>query len=295
MKIVNVIGGLGNQMFQVAFALAIKWNSPDEDVLIDIQQFRHPFVKSFRGVNFCHNGYEVDNYFLKASLPIASALQVAKVSYYLPNYLLNRICRKILPQRKSEFKQFNSYIFNPKVFDIKEDCYFEGYWQHYKYYVGIRDNLIQAFQFPIPNENNSKTADIIKLTASIGIHVRRGDYVNNRGFGGVCNLEYYLKALKLVEITPETHFFIFSNDIEWCEENLRPLMKNVTYVDWNQGKDSPWDMFLMSQCKQLIIANSSFSWWGAFLNQQASKIVAPKTWNKLVTDMHIQMPDWTLI
>lgn len=295
MKIVSIIGGLGNQMFQVAFAIALKKKSPDDEILIDTQKFRYPFIKSFNGVNFYHNGYEVDNFFPNASLPIASSRQIAKVSYYLPNYLLNRVVRKILPKRKSEYKQSNSYTFSPEVFNILEDCYYEGYWQHFKYYIDVRDTLLYSFQFPTPNKKNSEVATIMKTVPSIGIHVRRGDYVNNRGFGGVCSLEYYLRALKLVDVELETHFFVFSNDIEWCEENLRPIMKNVTYIDWNQGKNSPWDMFLMSQCKQLIIANSSFSWWGAFLNQQASKIVAPKTWNKLVADIHIQMPDWTLI
>lgn len=295
MKIVNVIGGLGNQMFQVAFAIVLKEKYPNEEVLIDTQQFKFPIIKSFRGVNFYHNGYEVEKFFPKASLPIASFRDVAKVSYYLPNYILNRVCRRFLPLRKSEYKQINGYSFYREVFNIREDCYFEGYWQHCMYYTDVRDVLLQYFQFPMPNEKNSKIATKMKSTPSIGIHVRRGDYVNNRGFGGVCNLEYYTNALKLIKKNADSHFYVFSNDIEWCEENLRPLMGNVTYVDWNQGKDSPWDMFLMSQCQQLIIANSSFSWWGAFLNQQASKIVAPKTWNKLVADIYIQMPDWTLI
>ena len=155
--------------------------------------------------------------------------------------------------------------------------------------------LQHTFQFPTPNKKNRETVEQMKNAPSVGVHVRRGDYVGNRGFGGICTLDYYKKALAMIESTPETFYYVFSNDISWCEENLRALMKNVCYVNWNKGKDSAWDMYLMSQCNQLIIANSSFSWWGAYLNKKAGKIIAPKTWNNCVNDVHIQMPDWLLI
>ena len=295
MKIVNIIGGLGNQMFQYAFAVALKEKYPDEEVLIDTQLFLFPIVKKYKRNNFYHNGYEISKVFPNATLPVASGRQMAKVSYYLPNYVLNRVLRKIFPKRKSEYRQKNYNEYYPEVFSLKEDTYFEGYWQHHQYFDGIQNVLRQTFQFPIPNDKNWKTAKEMRMVPSVGLHVRRGDYVGNWGFGDVCNLEYYQKAIEHMDVTDDTMFYVFSNEIEWCEENLRPLMKNVTYVDWNKSKDSVWDMYLMSQCEQLVIANSSFSWWGAYLNQRAKKIIAPKLWNRYVEDMHIQMPEWQLI
>lgn len=295
MKIVNIIGGLGNQMFQYAFARVLKEKYPDEEVLIDPHLFRFPLIKKYKNNNFYHNGFEVDATFPNASLKIANWRQMSKVTYFLPNYVLNRVLRRVLPKRVSEYTQENEFAFYPEVFSIKTDCYFEGYWQHYKYFDGMRDVLLDMFQFPQPNEKNVNLSEEIQHTHSIGMHVRRGDYVGNKGFGNVCTLEYYQKAIEQMEINPNTHFFVFSNDISWCKDNLEPLMKHVTYVDWNKGKDSHWDMFLMSKCEQLVIANSSFSWWGAYLNQQAKRIIAPKLWNRYVMDIHIQMPEWQLI
>lgn len=295
MKIVNVIGGLGNQMFQYAFALVLKERYPDEEVLVDTQLFRFPFVKKYKGNNFYHHGYEIGEAFPSAPLKIASWWQMARVTYFLPNYVLNRVARRFLPKRQSEYKQKGDYAFLPEVFSMSGDYFFEGYWQHYKYFEGMRNTLSRAFKFPLPNVKNGQAAEKMLQTHSIGVHVRRGDYVGNKGFGGVCTLEYYQNAIKQMEVTDDSHFFVFSNDIAWCKENLEPLMKNVTYVDWNKGRDSHWDLFLMSQCEQLVIANSSFSWWGAYLNKRAKKVVAPKRWNRCEEDMHIQMPEWTLI
>ena len=295
MKIVNIIGGLGNQMFQYAFAVVLKEKYPKEEVLVDPHLFRFPFVKKYKNNNFYHHGYEIEKAFPNASLKTASWRLMAKVTYYLPNYVLNRVIRKALPKRKYEYRQENDYVFYPEVFKMAHDCYFEGYWQHYKYFEGMQDVLRSTFQFPLPEGENMEASKKMMEVPSIGIHVRRGDYVGNKGFGDVCTLEYYQKAIQQLNVTGETHFFVFSNDIAWCEEHLQPLMKNVTYVDWNKGKDSHWDMYLMSQCEQLVIANSSFSWWGAYLNQRASKIIAPKLWNRYVSDMHIQMPEWQLI
>jgi len=295
MKIVNIIGGLGNQMFQYAFAVVLKEKYPDEEVLIDPSLFRFPFVKKYKGNNFYHHGYEIEKAFPNAPMRTATCRQMSKVTYFLPNYVLNRVLRRVLPKRKTEYKQRDDYAFYPEVFSMKQDCFFEGYWQHYRYYEGMRDVLSKAFRFPQPTQKNAEIAEQMHNTHSIGLHVRRGDYVGNKGFGDVCTLDYYQEAIEQMEIVEDSHFYVFSNDITWCRDNLEHLMKNVTYIDWNCGKDSHWDIFLMNQCEQLVIANSSFSWWGAYLNQRAKKIIAPKLWNRYVEDVHIQMSEWQLI
>ena len=124
--------------------------------------------------------------------------------------------------------------------------------------------------------------DIIKSKQSpISIHVRRDDYLSSKyvsGFGGICTIEYYNKAVERIkEEVIDPVFYIFSDDINWCRENLK--LEQGVFIDWNTGKESWQDMFLMSQCKHNIIANSSFSWWGAWLNSNSEKIViAPRIW-----------------
>ncbi|MDR0428165.1 MAG: alpha-1,2-fucosyltransferase, partial [Dysgonamonadaceae bacterium] len=117
--------------------------------------------------------------------------------------------------------------------------------------------------------------DIIKEENSISIHIRRGDYLSSSNInyvGNICNITYYIEAIKKIEQMVENPvFFIFSNDIKWAQENLQ--LANVHYIDWNKKEDSWQDMFLMSKCKHNIIANSTFSWWRAWLNQYVEKII----------------------
>ena len=282
MKIVNITGGLGNQMFQYAFALALQYRHPEEKVYIDTQHYHTIFFKKFKGINL-HNGYEIDKVFPKAKLPIAGFWQLAKISYWIPNYVLSRIGRKLLPLRKTEYMPPYSmnYTFDKEALERKGDCYYEGYWQSVHHFTDIKNELQRVYSHPEPNEYNAGLIKEIERTESVGIHVRRGDYLNEPEFRGICGVEYYQKAIKDVLSDGKKHtFFIFSNDMQWCRENLDPLMAghDLLFVTGNNGKQSCWDMFLMTHCKDLIIANSSFSWWGAFLNKNVERVYAPKPW-----------------
>jgi len=178
---------------------------------------------------------------------------------------------------------------------LKGNYYFEGYWQSHKYYLNIRSEIIKAFEFPNLNEYNEHLASEISSSNSVGIHVRRGDYLNHKDFKGICDLVYYQSAINdLMSKSEKYRFYIFSNDIQWCIENLQPFLNGnpVVYVTENRGSDSYWDMYLMSKCHNLIIANSSFSWWGAFLNEKAKCIYAPQKWNNNYNINEICCPDW---
>ena len=157
--------------------------------------------------------------------------------------------------------------------------YYIGYWQSEKFFKDISDEIRKDFSFPkFTSEKNLEILKLIKSYNSVSIHIRRGDYLQNRGFNGLAPLEYYQKAIEYIKNKIENpHFFIFSNDIEWCRKNLS--IENSYYIDWNRGEESYRDMQLMSLCKHNIIPNSTFSWWGAWLNKNPNKIViAPEKW-----------------
>ena len=116
-------------------------------------------------------------------------------------------------------------------------------------------------------------------TNSVSIHIRRGDYLEvSDVYGGICTPQYYEKAMKQMEKWhPDCHFFVFTNDVKWVKENYSG--KNLTVVEGNDEDTGYIDMYLMTKCKHYILANSSFSWWGCYLNpSKDKKVIAPKQW-----------------
>lgn len=299
MKIVNVIGGLGNQMFQYAFALALQQRWPTEDIMIDISHFKHFFVKKIGAANL-HNGYEIDNVFPNACLPVATAKQIRKVSRYIPNYVLSRVARRLLPTKKTEIIQpiDHYFAYNPSILDVPGDCYYEGIWESVQFINPVRAKVQECFSHPSPSDDNAEIIKRMHDTNSVGIHIRRGDYLRTESFSGICGIEYYKKAIfELLSDGVDHTFFIFSNDIPWCEANILPLLgdNHITLVTHNFGDQSCWDMFLMTHCQDLIIANSSFSWWGAFLNNRRGRVIAPDRWANRDAAFDIWLPDWIRI
>lgn len=276
MKIVKIIGGLGNQMFQYAFYLAIKKSCKSEKVLIDLH--------CFNGYKL-HYGFEIYEIFgFPKTLPCASLLEVAKIAYPYPNFKTWKYGKHILPARPTMFveNKHMQYEENCLTSTLDKNCYYDGYWQNEKYFENIKDEIIKTFKFPELDQENMQLGKQLQSCVSVSMHVRRGDYLTDPLFRGTCKLEYYKKAIKYIEekVSPEL-FCIFSNDIEWCKQEITPLINSakIKFVTWNKGKESFRDMQLMSLCKHNIIANSSFSWWGAWLNRNKSKIViAPQLW-----------------
>ena len=162
-------------------------------------------------------------------------------------------------------------------FDIKPEDYVIGFFQTEKYFDDAKFDFKQAL-----DGKNKEVADLINDSNSISLHIRRGDYVQKKRYQNVyatCSLDYYRRAVELItKGNPDFKLFIFSDDISWVKENLK-LPYETVYVDFNSGKDSYKDMQLMSLCKHNVIANSSFSWWGAYLNKNPQKVVvAPCKW-----------------
>lgn len=270
MKIVNIIGGLGNQLFQYAFAIALQAEFPEEEVKINTSCFKYYPL---------HNGFELDQIF-DIKTPKATLSELFKYAYPWANYKLWQIGHNLLPNRKSmvwDANIKNKFDFNL----IKEKSYFDGYWQSPKFFEKHRDSVIKAFNFPeIKGNDNKKVLNFINNNPTAFIHVRRGDYINHSLFGGICTLDYYKKSIDILRRKyAYKQFLIFSNDMEWCHNNLGVFLAgtDTKYVDWNTGTDSHFDLQLMSMCKAGIVANSSFSWWGAWL-ADAEVIISPEKW-----------------
>ena len=285
MKIVKINGGLGNQMFQFAFYKALQ-HSNNNDVFIDLSAYQG---KQFQdGINLLHNGFELPELF-SITYQEAPLKDVKKLSTQ-PTNLLNRVLRKYFT-KKTHFIDKN-FGFNEELISkpLPSNIYLEGYWQTEKYFSNIKDEILRDFSFKTPL--SKKNLDILEDagTETVSIHIRRGDYLKTQTLN-VCSKDYYLNAIKLLfsKANPKS-ILVFSDDIPWCksdlklEEYITNILKlnniKIFYIDWNTGKDSYQDMQLMSKCKYHIIANSSFSWWGAYLDPNPEKIViAPSVWN----------------
>jgi hypothetical protein len=175
------------------------------------------------------------------------------------------------------------HLFDTSILDLSDNVFLDGYWQNENYFKDIRPLLLKQTELKTKlNAKNSNWLKEVKDSYSVSLHIRRGDYVENKNtnkFHGVMSIDYYKKALEFVaKNTSQKNLklFVFSNDIDWCKQNLKFAFP-TTFID---GKNSgAEDMRLMKHCKHNIMANSSFSWWGAWLNQNPDKIViAPKIW-----------------
>lgn len=262
MKIIVFQGGLGNQLFQYAFYRFMEQNGYKDSL-------RYIFVGN------AHNGMEVDKYFETTLRP---AGKLWNCLWWLSDKLLKR-----------GYKVFTSYENDA---DPMVKLFVVGYWQNRRY-------LVSDFVHFAPLQIDARNHDVLEQIArcdSVSLHVRRGDYTlpyYHRIYGNICTLEYYQKAINTVcQQIPKARFFVFSDDIDWVRNNL-PLEQAI-YVEWNSGEKSVLDMFLMSHCKANIIANSSFSYWGAYLNVNENPLVVyPRKWfNSVFTAPDIFPERW---
>ncbi|MDO8927293.1 MAG: alpha-1,2-fucosyltransferase [Sideroxyarcus sp.] len=274
MVISKVIGGLGNQMFQYAAGRAASL-AQGVPLRLDISGFTNYGL---------HQGFELNRVF-NCLADIACEGDVRRILgwQYLP------IVREKLARPSLSICRGKGYVIEPHfhywqgIESIPKECYLVGYWQSEKYFQNEAAAIHADFTFKLPLSGpNKELADKISLENAVSLHVRRGDYANNpitTATHGLCSIEYYQAAIShIAEKVESPHFYIFSDDVNWVKENLK-INFPCHYVGHNQGAESYNDMRLMSLCRHHIIANSSFSWWGAWLNRNPNKIVvAPKKW-----------------
>jgi hypothetical protein len=278
---VKIIGGLGNQMFQYAAAkaLAVKHNT---DVSANISAFSsyevHPL--SIDKLS-CNCKFDSRGNFLS---------KVIDFPYF------RNVCSKF-----SHF--FNVYIekdlsYNSEFFNSNKGVSLFGYFQSEKYFLNIRELLLEEFSLNTPlDKHESSIESQITESDSVAIHIRRGDYISDKSANsihGTCNSEYFINSLsKLNELnllSDATILFIFSDDIEWCQANLSFEYRTV-FVEGSSARPEV-DIHLMSKCKHQIISNSTFSWWGAWLNTNPNKcVIAPIQWFKTLHDSTDIVPE----
>lgn len=285
--IVRVMGGLGNQMFQYALYRNLK--TKFEDVKLDISSYNKYSL---------HNGYELGDVF--DVIEDTASLGEATLLGDIKKDVFSKVKRKILGTKETHYIQ-KTCNFTSEIFKY-DNLYLDGYWQSEKFFYDVKDVVINDFKFKKPLlKNNKKMKELINNSNSVSIHIRRGDYVSNpsakKVHGDICTKKYYRKAIKIINTKVENPtYFIFSDDIEFAKKNLR--VEKAHFISWNKGDRSYNDMHLMSLCQHNIIANSSFSWWGAYLNTNPNKIVlAPNRWfNDSTRNVKDLIPNcWTKI
>ena len=269
----NIIlrGGLGNQMFQYALLLALR--NKGYKVICNT---------SLYNITQMHNGYELDRVF-----GVNEKVQTNKGVFLL---LLRLLC-KLKPN--SIYTQDNG-IYNGSVIN-NPTLYIDGYWQDERYFNEITSLIRNVFSFKGVDERNAAIADSMNQCNSVSLHIRRGDYA---AYGmSILGEEYYYKAIcEIIDRVENPIFYIFSDDTYEAERIAKKFAFHYEIMNHNHGNDSYKDMYLMSRCKYNIIANSSFSWWGAWLNEYSNKIiVAPSIWDQKHPEIHPQIKDWLLI
>lgn len=260
MIIIKVNGGLGNQLQQ--YALYEKMKSLGKEVKLDISWFS----KEMSGVS--KRELELA-FFPKAEPDICTPEEMQKILG--KRGTLKKVSEKLGISGKPIYVEHQMY--DDRIF-LLDNKILEGYWACEAYYADILPLLQQKLQFPQSrNPKNQQLAEEMQNCNSVSIHLRRGDYLtkeNQEMFGGICTQKYYDTAIAYVkDEVSDVRFFVFSDDPAYAKEKYTG--EEYTIVDMNHGKDSFYDCYLMSQCRHNICANSTFSFWGARLNQNPRK------------------------
>ena len=278
MILTQLLGGMGNQMFQYAVGkhLAILNNTElklDKSILINWAPGKHAVNRDF----------DLDIFNLEPNFLGKKEI----LGYHSDGASLHeKIFHKIRKQLTGKVTTTEQYFhFNPEVLQLKGNVYLTGTWQSYKYFEDIENEIKKDFAFRFPlNENSCKLFDKIKNTQAVCLNVRRTDYItvaNTASTMAAVSMDYYKTAIQeMKKMIGEFEVFIFSDDIEWCKNNFGFINSPVEFVDYSHaGKKFGNYLRLMMACKNFIIPNSTFAWWAAWLNaDEQKKVIAPVKW-----------------
>jgi hypothetical protein len=261
MIVMQLQGGLGNQMFQYACGRAVALRT-GKKLILDLS---HYLNKSQQRQYYLHymNIQARTVQSMDELKMLANAMGIMKIGIF----------------KEAQFH------FDPRVLALKDDVILaDGYWQSEKYFYDVAENIRTDFtpRLGSISEEGLHMGGEMQNAMSVAVHVRHGDYITNPTFAkvhGVLSMDYYIKAISVIRsIYQDVHCYIFSDDIKWCR-NAFKYVSNMSIIEHTSVTNDHEDLWLMSQCKHNIIANSSYSWWGAWLNNHPEKIiVAPQYW-----------------
>ncbi len=291
MVIVRLTGGLGNQMFQYAAGRALA-DRLGAGLLLDTRAFEHAFSLQA----YTRRAYALEPFNLRARLANAADLKnwplwVVEIGMRL------RIVRPLF--RRWHFESAITY--DPSMRTLRGPLFLVGYWQSERYFVDIADRIRADFTLREPLcDANAKLLELARSDRSVGLHVRRSDFVSLNGAAqvhGLCSIDYYRRAIDQMRIRcPACHFLVFSDDPQWARAEL-PLDPSAVFVTGNVEAPER-DLALMSACKHHIIANSSFSWWAGWLGFSPEQIViGPAPWyaSPKLDARDLAVPRWQYI
>lgn len=272
--IARLIGGLGNQMFQYAAGRAVAERG-GVPLLLDVSGFENYELRRYELGGFAISSGIANKAQLAAFIPVPPQRGLWAA---LQRRLIGSLSRSVLREAH--------YTYDSRIELVQPPVLLDGYWQSEKYFAHIAPILRREFTLR-PGLMNAANTDMLREIEAAGgqavsLHVRRGDYVSNphtAQYHGICTADYYLAAAaRIAQQVENPHFFVFSDDPAWVQANLK-LSHVTTLVQCNDAGNGLLDMALMRACRHHIIANSSFSWWGAWLNDSPDKIVvAPARW-----------------
>lgn len=287
MVTIRLRGGLGNQMFQYAFGRSLTLKSGDI-LALDLDEFT--WVNS----KFTKRKYELLNFNLPDTILTGNYYRFSALTKTETIY---RPLRKILKKFPRNplgilIEQTNNY--NNNLINYPDRVYYDGYWQSYKYFEEFREKICHEFTPKILSNDDCSFIKKIQKINSVAVHIRRGDYVTNihaNRNNGLCALNYYYEAVNhILSKYSDLHFFLFSDDVKWVAENFK-IDAPFSVVDSNGENKAFMDIYLMSKCSHHIIANSSFSWWGAWLSESKDKtVIAPKKWFNIKRETEDLLP-----
>lgn len=271
MIITKLIGGLGNQLFQYAIAYRLAKLSGTE-VKMDIAGFEKYKLHKV-AIHHLHVNFE------------QSVIDKNSINKLIHGYGLRSLMKKygLLKPRIRIIKDREKGFQQDLITQYREDIYLDGFWQTEKYFKPVENEIREKFRVRTPPSlANQQILAKINDTNAVSVHLRRADYITNPStlsFHGVCSMDYYKKATDIIQSKlSDPYFFIFSDDIEWAKENIR-FSDRQFFADINNADTNYEDLRLMFSCRHHIVANSSFSWWGAWLNPNKEKmVIAPAQW-----------------
>lgn len=271
MIIVQLLGGLGNQMFQ--YALGRRLSIDRQTTLkLDTSSFQRDTLRKFH-----LNHFEIH-------AEIATTDESLRFSSQRIDQRLKRLTEKLTrPYFDRRLVYERTPAFDPHILRVKNDVYLRGYWQNEQYFAPIQSEI--RSEFTLRTSPPAASLELVRRMAdvnSVSLHIRRGDYASNpitNQHHGLLPLRYYEAAVDLIASkVSRPHFYVFSDDLDWANDHLRLGFETI-FVDINGADQAHEDLRLMSMCHHHIIANSSFSWWGAWLSQYPDQcVIAPSKW-----------------